>query len=97
MRTAINSVDYVVPIEGFSQMISIPSDRRLVVLSGLTARTFGGEIVGVGNMAVQTEQIMKNLKPSQPFGNRYVTEHLIMIYGDLLKVWKLVCQHHIQK
>jgi len=62
MRTAINSADYVVPIEGFSQMISVPSDRQLVVLSGLTARTFGGEIVGVGNMTVQTEQIMQNLK-----------------------------------
>ena len=62
MRTAINSAAYVVPIEGFSQMISIPSDMRLVVLSGLTARTFGGEIVGVGNMTVQTEQIMQNLK-----------------------------------
>ena len=62
MRAAINSADYFVPIEGFSQMISVPVDRRLVVLSGLTARTFGGEIVGVGNMTVQTEQIMQNLK-----------------------------------
>ncbi len=62
MRSAVNSSEYLVPIAGFSQMIVVPAGSRYVVLSGLTARTFSGEIVGKGDMTAQTEQVMQNMQ-----------------------------------
>lgn len=60
-REAINSPDYSVPIDGFSQIIAgDPCDRTLYV-SGLTSRTADGTIVGIGDMAAQARQVMENM------------------------------------
>ena len=61
-RHALNSAGYDVPIEGFSQMITAPAQGQFVFLSGLTARTTDGTIVGPGDIAAQTRQVMESMK-----------------------------------
>lgn len=62
MRTAINSPEYHVPIDGFSQLIPVEGGTRLLLLSGLTSRSFEGEVVALGDMRGQAAQIMSNMK-----------------------------------
>jgi 2-iminobutanoate/2-iminopropanoate deaminase len=58
-RRSVNSGDYHVPIEGFSQMI-VAGD--VLYLSGLTARDGSGEIVGVGDTEAQARQILDSMR-----------------------------------
>ena len=61
-RRAINSPDYNVPIEGFSQIIVGKPGFTPLFVSGLTSRTENGTIVGVGNFEAQARQVCENLK-----------------------------------
>ncbi|MDH4116739.1 MAG: Rid family hydrolase [Acidimicrobiia bacterium] len=61
MRRAVNSPDYHVPIDGFSQIVEVPAGTRLLYVSGLTSRTADGSIVGVGDPTAQMRQIFENL------------------------------------
>ncbi len=61
MRKAINSSDYHVPIDGFSQVIVAESSARTLYVSGLTSRTADGTIVGIGDMAAQARQVLDNM------------------------------------
>jgi enamine deaminase RidA (YjgF/YER057c/UK114 family) len=60
-RNAINSSGYHVPIDGFSQVIVGRPGETTLYLSGLTARTEDGTIVGVGDMARQARQVLENM------------------------------------
>jgi len=60
-REAINSPAYHVPIAGFAQItVGRPGETTLYV-SGLTARTADGTVVGVGDMAAQARQVLVNM------------------------------------
>jgi 2-iminobutanoate/2-iminopropanoate deaminase len=61
-RRSINSDDYDVPIDGFSQIVVAPPGGTLLYLSGLTARDSRGEIVGVGDTGAQTRQILESMR-----------------------------------
>jgi 2-iminobutanoate/2-iminopropanoate deaminase len=61
-RTAINSSRYSVPISGFSDMIAVPADGSFLFVSGLTSRAEDGTIVGEGDIAAQTRQVLANMK-----------------------------------
>jgi enamine deaminase RidA (YjgF/YER057c/UK114 family) len=61
-RQALNSPDYHVPIDGFSQVVEVPTGARLLMVSGLTSRTADGTIVGVGDPTAQMRQIFENLR-----------------------------------
>jgi enamine deaminase RidA (YjgF/YER057c/UK114 family) len=61
-RQALNSPDYHVPIDGFSQVVEVPAGARLLMVSGLTSRTADGTIVGVGDPTAQMRQIFENLR-----------------------------------
>lgn len=61
-RNAINSPDYDVPIAGFSQIIVGDPGERTLYVSGLTSRADDGTIVGVGDLAAQTRQVMENME-----------------------------------
>jgi 2-iminobutanoate/2-iminopropanoate deaminase len=61
MRTAINSGDYHVPLDGFSQIVLTAPSDRMAYVSGLTARNKDGTIVGVGDMGAQTRQVLENI------------------------------------
>jgi enamine deaminase RidA (YjgF/YER057c/UK114 family) len=60
-RRAINSPDYRVPIDGFSQVVEAPAGGRLLFVSGLTSRDARGEIVGVGDVTGQTRQVLRRM------------------------------------
>ena len=60
-RDAINSPEYGVPIDGFSQVILGRPGETTLYVSGLTSRTADGTIVGVGNMASQARQVLENM------------------------------------
>lgn len=62
MRDAINSPDYHVPIEGFSQIIRGRRGATPLYLSGLTARLADGTIVSEGDVSGQLSQILVNLR-----------------------------------
>ena len=62
MRQAINSPDYDVPIAGFSQIIVGKAGHTPLFVSGLTARTENGTIVGEGDLEAQTRQVCDNLR-----------------------------------
>ncbi len=58
----IDGAKYSVPIAGFSQAVEVSGPVRFVYLSGVTARDASGQIVGIGDLAAQTEQVYHNLK-----------------------------------
>ena len=60
-REAINSPQYHVPIDGFSQIIVGRPGESTLYVSGLTSRTADGTIVGVGDMALQASQVLENM------------------------------------
>ena len=61
-RRAINSHEYDVPIEGFSHVIVGEPGESTLYVSGLTSRTADGTIVGIGDIGVQVQQVMENLR-----------------------------------
>lgn len=60
-RNAINSTEYSVPIDGFSQIVVGRPGTETLYVSGLTSRTADGTIVGVGDMARQARQVLDNM------------------------------------
>ena len=60
-RDAINSPDYQVPIDAFSQIIVGRPGETTLYVSGLTSRTADGTIVGEGDMAIQARQVLENM------------------------------------
>lgn len=60
-RRALNSRDYHVPLDGFSQMIAAPARGTFLFVSGLTAREADGTIVHVGDVGGQTRQVLDNM------------------------------------
>jgi enamine deaminase RidA (YjgF/YER057c/UK114 family) len=62
MRSAINSPDYHVPIDGFSQVVSVPTGGTTLYLSGITGREADGTIVALGDPAGQMRQIFDSLE-----------------------------------
>lgn len=60
-RTAINSPEYHVPIDGFAQIIAAEPGTRTLYVSGLTSRTADGTIVGIDDMAAQARQVLINM------------------------------------
>ena len=61
-RETLTSPDYAVPVAGFTQMVKTPAKGTLLYISGVTARTADGTIVGVGDIQVQARQVFENLK-----------------------------------
>jgi 2-iminobutanoate/2-iminopropanoate deaminase len=61
-RRAVNSPEYSVPMSGFSHSIVAPASGTFIFVSGLTARTADGTIVGLDDYSVQTRQVLENLK-----------------------------------
>lgn len=60
-RRTVNSLDYQVPIRGFSQVVEAPTSGRLLFVSGLTSRDAQGEIVAVGDVAGQARQVLERM------------------------------------
>ena len=61
-RRTINSPEYRVPIDGFSQVVEAPASGRLLFVSGLTSRDERGEIVAVGDVSGQTRQVLERME-----------------------------------
>ena len=96
MRKALNSPDYHVPIDGFSQIIVGETTGRTLYVSGLTSRTSDGTIVGVGSMADQARQVMENMKVVLAAAGATL-DHVVQIrtyvtdissWDDIEKVWR---------
>ena len=95
-RQVINSPDYHVPIEGFSQIVSAPRDGRVLYVSGLTSRDGRGTVVGAGDPAQQMRQIFLNLSNVLAAADAslddvvsirtYVTD--IECWSELEQVWR---------
>ena len=60
-RRTINSSEYLVPIEGFSQVVEAPASGRLLFVSGLTSRDERGDIVAVGDVSGQARQVLERM------------------------------------
>lgn len=59
----VNSPSYRVPLPGFTHAVTAEvSGATWVFVSGLTARDATGAIRGVGDVAVQTRQVMTSLE-----------------------------------
>jgi enamine deaminase RidA (YjgF/YER057c/UK114 family) len=50
------------PARGYSQLVEIPADQRLVFVSGQVALDRQGRLVGDQNFAAQAEQVFANLE-----------------------------------
>ncbi len=96
MRKALNSPDYHVPIDGFSQIIVGETTGRTLYVSGLTSRTSDGTIAGVGSMAAQARQVMENMKVVLAAAGATL-DHVVQIrtyvtdiasWDDIEKVWR---------
>ncbi len=61
-KTEIRSAKLSPPIGVFSQAIRVSGQGSLVFVSGLTSRAPDGSVIGVGNVALQTETILKNMQ-----------------------------------
>ena len=65
----------VVPVEGLAKptgvwsVVTAASPGRMIFVSGLLAKNAAGELVGVGDMAAQTEQVIANLKQALSAAN----------------------------
>ena len=61
-KTAIRSAKLSPPIGVFSQAIKVSGAGSFVFVSGFTSRAPDGAVVGVGDITLQTETILKNLQ-----------------------------------
>lgn len=50
------------PLGIYSNGIKVDNHSSIIFLSGLTSRNMGGEVVGVGDIKVQTETIILNMR-----------------------------------
>jgi len=50
------------PLGVFCQAVEVTNAKKLVFVSGLTSRAADASVVGVGDIKVQTEQILKNMQ-----------------------------------
>jgi enamine deaminase RidA (YjgF/YER057c/UK114 family) len=95
-RTAINSPDYTVPIDGFSQVVIGTPGAQSLFVSGLTARSRDGSIVAPDDMAGQARQVLENLRTVVEAAgatlddvvqiHTYVTD--ITLWDDIESVWR---------
>jgi enamine deaminase RidA (YjgF/YER057c/UK114 family) len=58
---AVNSSQYLVPVDGFSHAIEVPAGAGMLLVSGLTSRDTDGSIVAEGDVRGQMRQILKQL------------------------------------
>jgi 2-iminobutanoate/2-iminopropanoate deaminase len=58
----IRSPDLNRPLGVFSQAIEVDGPGKLVFISGLTSRDADGNVVGAGDITLQTETILENMK-----------------------------------
>ncbi len=63
-KTEIKSEKLYNPPRGgvFSTAVEAPSFGRTIYVSGLTSRNKEGEVVGVGDIELQTETVLENIK-----------------------------------
>ena len=62
MKQQISTDKLAVPNGHFSQATTIEAKGKLVFISGMTARTRDGTVAGIGDIAVQTQQVCENVK-----------------------------------
>lgn len=60
--TEIKSAKLNQPLGVFSQALKVSGSGSFVFVSGLTSRAHDGSVVGVGDITLQTETILKNLR-----------------------------------
>jgi enamine deaminase RidA (YjgF/YER057c/UK114 family) len=63
----MNKVQYINPDElsknpAFSQVVTVEGNGKTIYIGGQDAVNARGEIIGKGDISVQTEQVMKNLQ-----------------------------------
>lgn len=61
-KIEIRSEGLAAPNGHYAQAIAAPLSGRIVFVSGMTARTADGSIVGIGDVARQTRQVCENVK-----------------------------------
>lgn len=62
MRDVVNCADYDVPFTGtFTQAVRVAAGTGLLFVSGITARDKDGTIQGAGDVAVQTDLVLRQL------------------------------------
>lgn len=61
-RERIATAEYHVPITSFTQAVRVAPGATLVFVSGITARTADGTLVGKGDIEAQSEQIFINIQ-----------------------------------
>ncbi len=54
--------DTLIKNPAFTAAIVVPANAKTIYIGGVDANTPGGEIVGKGDLAAQTEQVFKNLQ-----------------------------------
>ena len=47
---------------GYTHLVDVPADMRLVVISGQVSVDGSGKVIGVGDMTAQATQVFENLK-----------------------------------
>jgi 2-iminobutanoate/2-iminopropanoate deaminase len=60
-KEIINSEDLGKPLGVYSHAVRVEGDE-LLFISGITARDKNGNIVGKGDMKLQTQQVLENMK-----------------------------------
>lgn len=60
--TEVRSDKLNTPLGVFSQGVRIPANCELMFISGLTSRAADGSVIGVGDIKLQTETILENMK-----------------------------------
>jgi reactive intermediate/imine deaminase len=61
-KTEIRSAKLSQPLGVFSQAIKVAGPGSFVFVSGLTSRAPDGSVIGVGDITLQTETILKNMQ-----------------------------------
>ena len=62
MIKALNPAGLATPMGPYSHVVTVPAAGQLVFCAGTIATDDTGRVVGQGDMAAQTEQVMENLK-----------------------------------
>jgi 2-iminobutanoate/2-iminopropanoate deaminase len=60
-RDRVATSEYHVPVTSFTQAVRVPAGSALLFISGITARTADGTLVGKDDIEAQSDQIFRNI------------------------------------